>query len=75
MHAAAVEELGKSLERDVEPRVVAIEDRTVTLSGSAEAQFREWQKLLRQIYAEETGLIAAQEGAGEDADGERARID
>ncbi|MDT0635214.1 hypothetical protein [Spectribacter hydrogenoxidans] len=57
IHAEALEELGRSLESDVEPRNVQLANQTVTLSGSAEAQFEEWQQLMRDIYAAETGLI------------------
>ena len=56
LRAEAVKELGQSLNSDLEPRVVELEGQTVTLSGSAEAQYEEWRKILRDIYAAETGF-------------------
>ena len=35
------------------------EGETVELSGSAEAQYKEWRVLLRRIYASETGPVDA----------------
>jgi len=56
IHARALEELGRSLESDVAPQVVELRGQTVTLSGSAKAQYDKWQRLLQDIYAAETGL-------------------
>ncbi len=61
IHAEALKELGASLEADLEPQTVELEGKTVTLTGSAEAQYTQWRALLKQIYEEETGLGA---GAG-----------
>lgn len=61
IHAAALEELGRSLAADMEPRTVQLANQTVTLTGSAKAQYREWRRLLRQIYAAETGFAAGAE--------------
>jgi len=55
MHIEALQELGDSMEAEVEPRIVELEDRTVTLSGSVENQYRQWRELLREIYEVETG--------------------
>lgn len=59
IHAEALKELGESLEGEVKPRVIELENQTVTLSGSAEAQYEEWRSMLREIYANETGFIPA----------------
>lgn len=59
LHAEALEELGNSLESDVKPRIVELEGQTVTLTGSAEAQYEEWRRILREIYASETGFAAS----------------
>jgi hypothetical protein len=58
IHADALQELGTSLEAEVEPRVVNLEGETVTLTGSFETQFKEWRRLLKEIYATETGFAA-----------------
>jgi len=56
IHAVAIQELGRSFEADVTPRVVEVQGRTLKLTGSAETQYRNWRRLLREIYAAETGL-------------------
>jgi len=61
IHAVAIQELGRSFETDVTPRVVEVEGRTLKLTGSAETQYRNWRRLLREIYAAETGLPLAPE--------------
>ena len=58
MHIEALQELGDSMEAEVEPRIVELEDRTVTLSGSVENQYRQWRELLKEIYQAETGQAA-----------------
>ncbi|GAB2521200.1 hypothetical protein [Microbulbifer agarilyticus] len=55
MHIEALQELGDSMEAEVEPQIVELEDRTVTLSGSVENQYQQWRELLREIYQAETG--------------------
>lgn len=39
----------------VEPLITEVEGRTVRLSGSYEEQFHQWRKLLRELFAAETG--------------------
>jgi len=56
IHREALKELGESLSSEVKPTTVSLEGRTVTLNGSAEAQYEDWRKMLRDIYAEETGF-------------------
>lgn len=56
IHVQALQELGNSLGGDLEPKVIELEGRTVTLQGSAQAQYREWRQLLRQMHAADTGL-------------------
>lgn len=57
MHMEALAELGDSLEADIEPHVIDLEDRTITLTGNAEAQYAQWKELLKQIYDAERGDI------------------
>lgn len=66
LHIEALKELGESLSGDLKPRVIELEGKTVTLSGSAEAQYQEWRELLRGIYATETGFIPEEESSGDD---------
>ncbi|BFM08087.1 hypothetical protein [Halioxenophilus aromaticivorans] len=60
MHVEALQELGDSLEADVEPHYFDLEDRTVTLTGSVQNQYSQWRKILRDIYQLETGGVASQ---------------
>lgn len=57
MHVASLIELGESLEADIEPQVIELEDRTITLSGNAQAQYDQWKDILHQIYETERGGI------------------
>ncbi|NIB39826.1 hypothetical protein HBA55_09535 [Pseudomaricurvus alkylphenolicus] len=55
MHVEALQELGDSLEAAIEPQVIELEDRTITLSGTVENQYDQWRDLLREIYDLDTG--------------------
>jgi hypothetical protein len=58
-HADALKELTLSFQSEVAPQVVEVEGHTLRLTGTAEDQYREWRKLLKQLYLEETGNAAA----------------
>jgi hypothetical protein len=58
-HADALKELTLSFQSEVAPQVVEVEGHTLRLTGTAEDQYREWRKLLKQMYLEETGAAAA----------------
>jgi len=47
--------MGSSLEAEIVPQVIELEDRTVTLTGTVEAQYEQWRELLHQIYEQERG--------------------
>jgi hypothetical protein len=55
IHVQALEELGLSLESEIAPQVIELEDRSVTLTGSVRDQYDQWRELLRQIYQAEVG--------------------
>lgn len=57
MHAEALRELGESFDAEAEPMVVELEGQTRRLTGSAEERFREWRRLLHEIYTRETGAL------------------
>jgi hypothetical protein len=57
IHEGALAELGQSLEAEIEPRVIELEDRTITLTGNVEAQYAQWKALLREIHKAERGDI------------------
>jgi hypothetical protein len=57
--AQEVKELATSFQSEVAPQVVELEGRTLRLTGTAEEQYREWRRLLGEIYREESGGVAA----------------
>lgn len=57
IHMEALEELGQSLENAVAPRVINLDDRTITLSGSVEEQYAQWREILAELYAAEVGQL------------------
>lgn len=60
MHSESLKQLGESFQSEIQPVVVELEGRTLQLSGTAEEQYREWRKLLKELYENETGLSVAQ---------------
>jgi hypothetical protein len=57
IHMEALEELGASLENEVAPQVINLEDRTITLSGSVEEQYGQWREILADLYAADVGEL------------------
>ena len=57
IHAATLEELSNGFEDELKPLVVEMEGNTYRLTGNAEAQYEEWQRLLKDLYAAETGFL------------------
>ena len=58
IHVEALEELGMSLEAEITPQVIELDDRTVMLSGNVEDQYAQWRKVLEEIYRAEVGSLA-----------------
>lgn len=68
IHTLALEELGQSLEAEITPRVIELDDRTVRLSGNVEDQYAQWRELLADIYAAEVSALEPDSGdSGGDA--------
>ena len=55
VHAQALKEMSDTFQSEVAPQVVDVEGRTLKLTGTAEEQYREWRKLLHELYLEENG--------------------
>ena len=64
LHIQTLSELGESLELQLEPSVIELQDRTVTLAGTTRDQYDEWREILREIYIRETGDISARQDDG-----------
>jgi hypothetical protein len=65
IHVQALEELGLSLEAEIAPQIIELEDRTITLTGSVEDQYEQWRQLLQQIYQAEVGDVTPTQQGGE----------
>ena len=58
IHVEALEEISNSLNAEIEPHTVELQNRTVTLTGTVQEQYEQWRELLKEIYENETGLPA-----------------
>ncbi|RLA60248.1 MAG: hypothetical protein DRR04_06145, partial [Gammaproteobacteria bacterium] len=63
IHVEALEELGMSLEAEIAPQVIELEDRTVMLSGNVEDQYSQWREVLADIYRTEIGELELPENS------------
>ncbi len=61
MHIETLSEIGQSLEEDLEPSVIELQDRTITLSGTVRDQYDEWRQILANMYYLETGIPPLEE--------------
>lgn len=57
LHIEALAELGDSLESEIAPQTIELEERTVTLTGNVEAQYAQWREILAEMYRTETGAL------------------
>jgi hypothetical protein len=55
LHSDSLKQLGESFQAEVQPMVVEVEGRTLQLKGTAEEQYTEWRRLLKELYENETG--------------------
>ena len=55
-HIAAIAELSESFGSQAAPMVVSVEGQERRLTGTAEAQYEGWRRLLKEIYQAETGF-------------------
>jgi hypothetical protein len=53
VHRDALEELGRSLDAELAPTVVAFEKKSIKLTGTATEQFAQWRRFLKKIYLQE----------------------
>ena len=57
IHEDVLVELEQSLEAEIQPRVIELENRKVTLTGNVGEHYGQWRSLLREIYKAEHGEI------------------
>jgi len=53
VHREALAELGESIDIDLAPRVVAFNEKTIELTGTAKEQFAQWRAFLQRVFEEE----------------------
>jgi hypothetical protein len=56
IHREEIKELSESFAAEAAPMVLQVQGETMRLTGTAEAQYENWRKLLREIYEAETGF-------------------
>ncbi len=56
IHRENIRELSESFVSEAAPLVIQVEGETRRLTGTAEAQYESWRKLLHEIYEVETGF-------------------
>jgi hypothetical protein len=56
-HSSTLRELGASLESELEPSIIDLQDRSVTLSGTVDDQYQEWRRILGDMFRLEEGDI------------------
>ncbi len=56
IHAESLRELSQSLGAEITPYVLDIEGKSIELSGTADAQYQQWRRILKEIYEEETAI-------------------
>jgi hypothetical protein len=54
VHRDALAELGQSIDKELSPQVVEIENETIELTGNAQEQFAQWRGFLKKIYLQES---------------------
>jgi hypothetical protein len=59
IHREEIKELSESFVAEAAPMTLQVQGETMRLTGTAEAQFESWRKLLRDIYETETGFTNA----------------
>ena len=56
LHREEIKELSESFVAEAAPMVVQVQGESMRLTGTAEAQYESWRKLLREIHETETGF-------------------
>ncbi len=59
LHREEIKELSESFVAEAAPMTLQVQGETMRLTGTAEAQYESWRKLLHEIYEAETGFTDA----------------
>lgn len=55
LHLESLREISASLDGEIQPHRMELEERTVTLSGTVDQQYAQWRDILQDMYRTETG--------------------
>lgn len=58
IHNSTLRELSAALEAELEPSIIELEDRSITLSGTVDDQFEEWKRILQAMFEAENDFEA-----------------
>jgi hypothetical protein len=53
-HQDAINEIGESINLELAPQVISMQDETVELTGNIQEQFTQWRAFLKRIYEQES---------------------
>ena len=53
-HQDALNEMGQSINLEMSPQVISLENETVKLTGNIQEQFAQWREFLKRIYEQES---------------------
>ncbi|HFD11795.1 MAG TPA: hypothetical protein ENJ32_04930 [Crenotrichaceae bacterium] len=53
-HQDALNEVGESINLEMSPQLISLENETVKLTGNAQEQFAQWREFLKRIYEQES---------------------
>ena len=56
LHAEVLRELGTSVEAEIMPHTIELENESIALQGTVDEQYEELRRILRKIYLAETGV-------------------
>ncbi len=59
LHEEGLKEMADSLGAEIAPHTIALEDKTVTLTGTVDEQYAQWREILNEIYLTEIGQLPA----------------
>ena len=62
-HSESLKQQLSSFSTEVAPQNVEVQGRVVELRGTAEQQYLEWRRLLKELYENETGVAGSAAGA------------
>ena len=53
-HQNALNEMGESINLEMSPQVISLENETIELTGTTQEQFAQWREFLKRIYEQES---------------------